>query len=64
MQSNGVMPKPKTNEKTPPNKEARPPAQSQIDQERGDWEGMGQARYQPDEDIAKPAAEKPAPKKR
>ncbi len=27
---------------------SRPPAQSLIDQERGDWEGMGQSRHQPE----------------
>jgi hypothetical protein len=26
---------------------ARPPAQSQIDAERGDWEGMGQSQHRP-----------------
>jgi hypothetical protein len=29
-------------------KAPRPPAQSLIDQERGDWEGMGQSRHQPE----------------
>jgi hypothetical protein len=27
----------------------RPPTQSLIDEERGDWEGMGQSQHQPDE---------------
>jgi hypothetical protein len=27
---------------------ARPPAQSQIDAERGDWEGMGQTQHRPE----------------
>jgi hypothetical protein len=31
----------------------RPPQQSQIDAERADWEGMGQSRYQPEEDKPK-----------
>ena len=58
---------PKPNEKTPPIKQVRPPAQSQTDAERGDWEGMGQARYQPEEDVANPATgatEKEAKKKK
>ena len=29
------------------------PQQSQIDAERADWEGMGQSRYQPEEDKPK-----------
>jgi hypothetical protein len=29
-------------------KPPRAPAQSLIDEERGDWEGMGQSRHQPD----------------
>ncbi len=29
-------------------KDPRAPAQSLIDQQRGDWEGMGQSRHQPD----------------
>lgn len=29
-------------------KEPRPPSQSLIDQERGDWEGMGQSKHTPD----------------
>lgn len=31
----------------------RPPLQSQLDRERSDWEGMGQSRYQPEEDKPK-----------
>ena len=31
----------------------RPPQQSQIDAERSDWEGMGQARHQPEADKPK-----------
>lgn len=29
-------------------KDVRPPTQSLIDEERGDWEGMGQSRHAPD----------------
>lgn len=46
------MNKPEKTEKKTEKKDVRPPAQSQIDQERGDWEGMGQSRYQPDEDAS------------
>ena len=28
--------------------DVRPPTQSLIDEERGDWEGMGQGRHTPD----------------
>ena len=31
----------------------RPPHQSQLDEERGDWEGMGQSRFQQGEDKPK-----------
>jgi len=40
-------------------KPARP--QSQIDEERGDWEGMGQSRFQPEEDAAPKSGGKPTP---
>jgi hypothetical protein len=33
---------------------ARPPAQSQIDAERGDWEGMGQSQHRPPDTAAQP----------
>jgi hypothetical protein len=33
-------------------RDTRPPAQSLIDEERGDWEGMGQSRHQPDAPAA------------
>jgi hypothetical protein len=42
--TNNDLPKKDDDKKTPP----RPPAQSLIDEERGDWEGMGQSRHQPD----------------
>jgi len=29
-------------------KDPRAPTQSLLDQERGDWEGMGQSRHQPE----------------
>jgi hypothetical protein len=29
-------------------KDPRAPAQSLLDEERGDWEGMGQSRHQPE----------------
>ena len=32
----------------------RPPMQSQLDEERGDWEGMGQGRYQPEPETPAP----------
>ncbi|MDB4936163.1 MAG: hypothetical protein JWP87_3135 [Labilithrix sp.] len=33
-------------------RDTRPPAQSLLDEERGDWEGMGQSRHQPEEPAA------------
>jgi hypothetical protein len=42
-------PKKKADAKTPAiPKDMRPPAQSLLDEERGDWEGMGQSRHQPE----------------
>jgi hypothetical protein len=43
-------------------RDTRPPAQSLIDQERGDWEGMGQARHQPEAPASSSEPEtKPTP---
>lgn len=39
----------------------RAPAQSLIDQERGDWEGMGQSRHQPDAPPASKPVGTPTP---
>jgi hypothetical protein len=45
----------------PPPPDHRPPAQSQIDEERGDWEGMGQGRYQPEPEPTTVPDEKQKP---
>ncbi|MBS2014461.1 MAG: hypothetical protein JST00_16365 [Deltaproteobacteria bacterium] len=37
-------------ERAPKKPAAPPPRQSLADQERADWEGMGQSRYAPKED--------------
>jgi hypothetical protein len=39
----------------------RAPAQSLIDEERGDWEGMGQSRHQPDAPPASKPVGTPTP---
>ena len=39
----------------------RPPQQSQIDQERSDWEGMGQSQVTSDADIKPSTRKRPDP---
>ncbi|MDB5213465.1 MAG: hypothetical protein JWO86_1392 [Myxococcaceae bacterium] len=54
----------KKNEKNENNdvkKSPRAPAQSLTDEERGDWEGMGQSRYQPDAPPASKPVGTPTP---
>ena len=51
----------KTDDVKDATKAPRAPAQSLIDQERGDWEGMGQARHQPETPPSSPAVGKPTP---
>jgi len=45
----------KTDDVKDPKKGPRAPAQSLIDQERGDWEGMGQSRHQPETPPSSPS---------
>ena len=44
-----------------PDPSARRTQQSQTDRERGDWEGMGQSRFQPAEPEPTKPAERPSP---
>ncbi len=50
------LPKKDDDKKTP-----RAPAQSLIDEQRGDWEGMGQSRHQPDAPPASKPVGTPTP---
>lgn len=52
---------PKNDNTAEPKKDPRAPAQSLLDEERGDWEGMGQSRHQPETPPSGPQIGKPTP---